>query len=279
VLSAVKVTGIPMRENKLLVFGAGTAGVGIADQLRDAMVRDGASEQQATSQVWLVDRQGLLTSDMADLRDYQEPYARDPGEVKGWASGDGGISLLDAVRHVAPTILIGTSTAHGAFTREVVEAMSAGAARPVIFPLSNPTSRIEAMPADVLAWSSGRALVATGIPVAPVDYQGVTYTIGQANNALLYPGLGLGTIVSGASTVTAGMLLAAAEAVAGQVDPSAPGASLLPAVENLRASSATTAVAVARAAADDGVATKKPDNLVQAVQDAMWQPAYPGGAA
>ena len=278
-LSAIKVTGVPMRQQKLVVFGAGTAGVGIADQLRDAMIRDGASEAQATGQVWLVDKQGLLTSDMPGLRDYQQPYARDPGEVKGWASGDSGISLLEAVRHVAPTILLGTSTAHGAFTREVIEAMSAGAERPIVFPISNPTSRIEAMPADVIAWSKGQALVATGIPVAPVEYGGVTYQIGQANNALLYPGLGLGTIVAGASKVTAGMLLAAAEAVAGQVDVSAPGAALVPAVENLRASSATTAVAVINAAIADGVATRKPENPVQAVQDAMWQPVYPDGAA
>ena len=274
-LSAVKVTGVPMAEQKLLVFGAGTAGVGIADQLHDAMVRAGATEEQSTAQVWLVDKQGLLTSDMPGLRDYQQPYARNPEEVKGWAADGGAISLLDAVRHVHPTILLGTSTAHGAFTREVIEAMSAGVERPVVFPISNPTSRIEAMPADVIAWSKGKALVATGIPVAPVEYEGVTYQIGQANNALLYPGLGLGTIVSGASKVTAGMLLAAAEAVAGQVDVSAPGAALVPPVQNLRASSATTAVAVVQAAISDGVATKKSDNLVQAVQDAMWQPIYP----
>jgi malate dehydrogenase (oxaloacetate-decarboxylating) len=274
-LSAVKVTGVPMREQKLLVFGAGTAGVGIADQIHDAMVRDGASPDQARSQVWLVDKQGLLTSDMTGLRDYQQPYARDPGEVKGWAARGEPITLLDAVRHVEPTILLGTSTAHGAFTREVIETMSAGVDRPIVFPISNPTSKIEAMPADVIAWSDGKALVAVGIPVPPVEYQGVTYQIGQANNALLYPGLGLGTIVSGASRVTAGMLLAAAEAVAGQVDVSAPGAALVPPVQNLRASSATTAIAVAHAAAADGVATKKPDNLVQAVQDTMWQPVYP----
>lgn len=278
-LSAVKVTGVPMAEQKLLVFGAGTAGVGIADQLHDAMVRDGATEEQATAQVWLVDKQGLLTSDMPGLRDYQQPYARNPEEVKGWAAGGGAISLLDAVRSVSPTILLGTSTAHGAFTREVIEAMSAGVERPVVFPISNPTSRIEAMPADVIAWSKGKALVATGIPVAPVEYGGVTYQIGQANNALLYPGLGLGTIVSGASQVTAGMLLAAAEAVAGQVDVSAPGAPLVPPVQNLRASSATTAVAVAQAAIDDGVATRKPASLVQAVQDAMWEPGYPDAVA
>jgi malate dehydrogenase (oxaloacetate-decarboxylating) len=274
-LSAVKVTGVPMREQKLLVFGAGTAGVGIADQLHDAMVRDGATQEQATAQVWLVDKQGLLTSDMTGLRDYQQPYARNPEEVTGWAGSGGTISLLDAVQHVKPTILLGTSTAHGAFTQEVIETMSAGVERPIVFPISNPTSRIEAMPADVVTWSKGKALVAVGIPVAPVEYGGMTYQIGQANNALLYPGLGLGTIVSGAAKVTPGMLLAAAEAVAGQVDVSAPGAPLVPPVENLRASSATTAVAVAQAAIEDGVATSKPGNLVQAVQDAMWQPAYP----
>jgi malate dehydrogenase (oxaloacetate-decarboxylating) len=274
VLSAVKVTGIPLRDQKLVVFGAGTAGVGIADQLRDAMIRDGAPPEQATAQIWLVDKQGLLTDDMSGLRDFQKPYARKAAEIP--ASDP--LSLLDTIRRAAPTILLGTSTAHGAFTREVVEAMSAATDRPVILPISNPTSRIEAMPADIIPWSKGKALVATGIPLPPVDYDGITYHIGQANNALVYPGLGLGTIVSGASKVTAGMLLAAAEAVAGQVDVSEPGASLLPPVENLRASTATTAVAVARAAIADGVAARQPRNLVQAVQDAMWQPDYPDGA-
>jgi malate dehydrogenase (oxaloacetate-decarboxylating) len=273
-LAAVKVTGVPMAEQKLVVFGAGTAGVGIADQIRAAMVRGGASPEQAARQVWLIDKQGLLTSDMADLRDFQEPYARDPKEVKRWASAGRAIGLLEVVKHVRPTILLGTSTVHGAFTREVIETMSAAVERPIVFPISNPTSRIEAMPADVIAWSKGRALVAVGIPVAPVEYQGVTYQIGQANNALVYPGLGLGTIVAGAAKMTDGMLRAAAEAVASQVDVSALGAPLVPPVSNLRASSATTAVAVAQAAIEDGVATVKPENLVQAVQDAMWQPAY-----
>ena len=228
--------------------------------------------------MWLIDKQGLLTTDMTDLRDFQRPYARDPQEVRGWAEGSGGIYLLDAVRHVKPTVLLGTSTVHGAFTKEVIETMSAAVERPIVFPISNPTSRIEAMPADVIAWSKGKALVAVGIPVPPAQYKGVTYQIGQANNALVYPGLGLGTIVSGASRVTPGMLLAAAEAVAGQVDVSAPGAPLVPPVSNLRASSATTAVAVAEAAVADGVATVKADSWVQRVQDAMWQPAYPDEA-
>ncbi|GAA3368751.1 NAD-dependent malic enzyme [Streptomyces sannanensis] len=277
-LSAVKVSGVRMRDQRLVVFGAGTAGVGIADQLRDAMIRDGADPEQATAQVWLIDKQGLLTRDMGDLRDFQQPYARDHAEVADWRRDDGTISLPETVRQVKPTILLGTSTVHGAFTREVVEAMSEGTERPIIFPISNPTSRIEAMPADVIAWSKGKALVATGIPVPPVEYDGVTYRIGQANNALLYPGLGLGTIVSGASQVTAGMLLAAARAVAGQVDATGPGASLLPPVENLRESSAITATAVVEAALDEGVATCKPTEPAEAVREAMWQPGYTGGA-
>jgi malate dehydrogenase (oxaloacetate-decarboxylating) len=275
VLSAIPVSGVPMRDQKLVVFGAGTAGVGVADQLRDAMIRDGASREEATAHIWLVDKQGLLISDMTDLRDYQRSYARDPAEVEGWAGG-GAIALLDVVRRVQPTILVGTSTAHGAFTREVVQAMAAATERPIILPISNPTSRIEAMPADVIAWSGGKALVAVGIPVPPVDYKGMIYQIGQANNALVYPGLGLGVIVAGASRVTAGMLVAAAQAVAGQADATAPGASLLPAVGTLRESSAITAAAVARAAADDGVATREPADPLQAARDAMWQPLYPG---
>ncbi|WP_440555950.1 NAD-dependent malic enzyme [Streptomyces sp. SCPE 10] len=277
-LSAVKVSGVRMRDQKLVVFGAGTAGVGIADQLCDAMVRDGADPKQAAAHVWLIDKQGLLTRGMDGLRDFQQPYARDPDEVADWARDDGAISLLETVRRVEPTILLGTSTVHGAFTREVVQAMSEGTERPIVFPLSNPTSRIEAMPADVIAWSGGKALVAAGIPVPPVEYDGTTYQIGQANNALLYPGLGLGTIVSGASQVTSGMLLAAAQAVADQVDPSGPGGSLLPPVENLRESSAVTATAVAKAALDDGVATSKPTDVSKAVREAMWQPVYTDGA-
>jgi malate dehydrogenase (oxaloacetate-decarboxylating) len=301
--NALKVTGTRWRDQRVVILGGGTAGIGIADQIRDQMARDGLQPDQATRQIWIVDLPGLLTEDMADgLLDYQHPYARPAAEVTDWATTpaqvdpsaatrwpqmaalrqaratSGIIALQAVVEQVKPTILIGASTAHEAFTRQVVEAMSAGTPRPVIFPISNPTSQIEAMPADIIAWSEGKALVATGLPIPPVDYQGVRYRIGQANNALLYPGLGLGTIVSGASKVTDGMLLAAAEAVAGQADVSAPGASLLPAVENLRASSATTAIATTQAAADDGVATRKPDNLVQAVQDAMWQPAYSGGA-
>lgn len=269
VLSALKVTGGRWSEQRLVVFGAGTAGTGIADQIYAAMLRDGASPAAAKGNIWLVDRHGLVTDDMPDLPDYQQAYARPKGSVNGETD------LLSVVKQVKPTILLGTSTAHGAFTQDVVRALAAGVSRPILLPISNPTSRIEVMPADAVPWSDGRALIAVGIPVDPVEYDGVSYEIGEANNALVYPGLGLGTIVSGARHVTDNMLLAAAEAVAGQVDVSRPGASLLPPVANLRASSATVALAVARAAADDGVATKTYENLVEAVREAMWQPTYP----
>ncbi|XHM95520.1 NAD-dependent malic enzyme [Peterkaempfera sp. SMS 1(5)a] len=272
VFSALKVTGGRWRDQRLVVFGAGTAGTGMADQIHAAMLRDGATPDEAKKNIWLIDIHGLVTDDMRDLPDYQQVYARSQSAVGEWSDGE--IDLVTTIRHVKPTILIGTSTAHGAFTEDVVRALSEGVERPILLPLSNPTSRIEVMPSDAVPWSEGRALMAVGIPVEPVQYNGVSYEIGQANNALLYPGLGLGTIVSGAGRVTDNMLLAAAEAVAGQVDVSAPGASLLPPVANLRASSATVAVAVAKAAAADGVATKSHDNLVQAVQDAMWEPVY-----
>ena len=247
----------------------------MADQIHAGMVRDGLNPEEARSRIWLIDRAGLVTDDMEGLPDYQQAYARPASEVANWTREHGAVGLFETVRRVDPTILIGTSSDHGAFVRRIVEAMSEGVERSIVLPLSNPTERIEAMPADVIAWSKGRALVATGIPISPFDYDGTRFIIGQGNNSLLYPGLGLGVIVSGASRVTDGMLLAAARAVADQVDPTAPGAALLPPVENLRASSATVAVAVARQAQADGVATADHDNLIQAVQDAMWEPAYP----
>jgi malate dehydrogenase (oxaloacetate-decarboxylating) len=267
-LGAIRVSGTPMRDQRIVVFGAGTAGIGIADQLRDAMVRDGLDRETATRRIWAVDRQGLLADDMPGLRDFQVPYARPAAE--GWKEA----GLEDVVERVKPTVLLGTSTAHGAFTEKIVRAMAAGVARPIIFPISNPTERIEAMPADLIRWTDGRALVATGIPVAPITHGHITYSIGQANNALLYPGLGLGAVTARARRISDGMLHAAAEAVGGLVDVTTPGASLLPQVDDLREVSATVAVAVAAQAAEEGLARVDLDNPIQRVQDAMWQPEY-----
>ena len=275
VISGLKVTKQGFADQRLVVYGAGTAGTGMADQISAAMERDGLSREEARKRVWLIDINGLVTDDMQGLPDYQQEYARPAAEVSSWKRQDGKIGLLEVVKQVKPSILIGTSTDHGAFTKEVIEALCAGVDRPILLPLSNPTERIEVLPSDAIPWSGGKALVATGIPVEPVSYQGTKFHIGQGNNALLYPGLGLGVIVSGARHVTDGMLLAAAQAVAGQVNPQELGASLLPPVDNLRASSATVAVAVAKQAVAEGVATRQHDNWVQAVQDAMWQPAYP----
>jgi malate dehydrogenase (oxaloacetate-decarboxylating) len=277
-LSAVTVSGIPLREQRVVIFGSGTAGIGNADQLRAAMIADGGAPEEATRHFWCVDIQGLLTDAMGSaLRDFQGAYARPGGEVNGWKHdlAGGGISLAEVVRQVQPTMLVGTSTAPGTFTEAIVREMAAHTDRPIIFPLSNPTTLMEASASDLLTWTDGRALVATGIPSRPVTYQGVTYAIGQANNALLYPGLGLGTIVARARQVSDGMLMAAARAVASLVDAQQPGASLLPLVENLRAVSATVAVAVATTAAKEGWARATLTDVVQQVQDAMWQPVYP----
>lgn len=274
VFSGLKVTKQTFAEQRLVVYGAGTAGTGMADQISAAMEREGLSREEAKQRVWLIDINGLVTDNMDGLPDYQQEYARPATEVADWAKTDGKIGLLEVVKQVKPTILIGTSTDHGAFTEDVVKALCAGVERPILLPLSNPTEKIEVMPSEAIKWSDGKALISVGIPVPPVPYKGVNYEIGQANNAMLYPGLGLGVIVSGAKHVTDGMLLAAAEAVASQVNPQDEGASLLPSVNNLRASSATVAVAVAKQAVKDGVVTKQPENWVQAVQDAMWQAVY-----
>jgi malate dehydrogenase (oxaloacetate-decarboxylating) len=207
------------------------------------------------------------------------PYARPAGEV---ASSDaargsrrGSPGLAATVAQVRPTMLIGTSTQSGAFTEAVVREMARHVERPIIFPLSNPTARIEALPAELLDWTDGRALVATGSPFPPVLHEGVTHHIAQANNALVFPGLGLGVTVARARRISQGMIQACADAVAGLADVSMPGAPLLPAVSDLRRVSATVAVAVAIAAADEGLAQVELDNPVQQVHEAMWQPVYP----
>lgn len=270
--AGVRVTGIPMRDQKIVIFGAGTAGLGIADQIRDAMVADGATPAQATSQIWPIDKPGLLFDDMDGLRDFQLPYAKNRRQLA--VADNERVGLVDTIKLASATILLGCSTVHGAFTRDVVEAMCASTRRPLIFPISNPTSRMEAMPTDILNWSAGKALVATGSPSAPVDFNGTTYTIGQANNALVFPGIGLGVIVAGARRVTNAMLDAASKAVARQANPVSLREGLLPGVKNLREVSAAVAEAVYRTAVEDGVATKMHDDITKTVLDTMWVPRY-----
>ncbi|EEM72267.1 NAD-dependent malic enzyme 2 [Bacillus thuringiensis serovar andalousiensis BGSC 4AW1] len=275
VLSAVKASGVPLSEHRVVVFGAGTAGIGIADQVRDAMVRVGVSEEESYKRFWCIDRNGLVTDNMEDLLDFQIPYARKEAEVSEWKE-NGVIGLAEVVKHVKPTILIGTSTVAGAFKEEIIKEMASHVERPIILPMSNPTPLAEAKPADLIEWTEGRALVATGSPFEPVTYNGVTYVIGQSNNALIFPGLGLGTIVVRASVMTDGMFAAAAEAVASMVDTSQPGAPILPEVEELRNISEMVAIEVAKVAVAEGVARENfSDNDIKiAVKEAIWEPEY-----
>jgi malate dehydrogenase (oxaloacetate-decarboxylating) len=276
--AAVRATGARMADQRVVIHGAGTAGIGIADMLAEVMVGDGLAPEEATGRFWCLGRQGLLTDDQpAGLRDFQRPYARPAAEVADWTrTGPGqGPSLADVVGHVHPTMLIGTSTQAGAFTEAIVRQMAAHTERPVIMPLSNPTSKAEAVPADLIAWTDGRALVATGSPFDPVLHEETSYRIAQANNALVFPGLGLGVAVVRARRVSDRMLAAAADAVAGLSDATTPGAALLPPVDDLREVSATVAVAVARAAVADGLATVALDDPIHQVHQAMWQPEYP----
>jgi malate dehydrogenase (oxaloacetate-decarboxylating) len=275
VLAGARASHTPLNQHRVVIFGSGTAGIGIADQLQDAMTGDGLDPAAARARLWCLDRYGLLTDDMTGLRDFQVPYARPVAEVRGWP-GHGtasGIGLAEVVGRVHPTTLIGTSTQHGAFTERIVREMATHVDRPVILPMSNPTTLSEATPADLLSWTGGRALIATGSPFGPVTYQGVTYQIGQANNALIFPGLGLGALLSRARRITDHMITAAAQAVAELTDTARPGASLLPPIDDLRATSARVALAVALAAAHDGVADR-PGITADAVDAAMWKPQY-----
>ncbi len=285
VVAAVRATGIKLADHRIVIFGAGTAGVGIADQLSAALVADGLSTAQARARFWAIDRHGLLTTDDPGLSDQQRRYARDPADAADWARDpalggrvgemDGGVGLAEVVRQVHPTILIGTSARTGAFSQAIVTEMAAHASRPVIMPMSNPTSLAEARPADLIRWTNGRVLVAAGSPFGPVDFDGTRYVVGQANNALVFPGLGLGVIAVRATRVTDGMLSAAAYAVADLVDTATPGTPLLPQVEALRDTSLAVATAVARAAVADGVATVPLDgDVTEQVRALMWQPVY-----
>jgi malate dehydrogenase (oxaloacetate-decarboxylating) len=277
VLAAAKAAGTALPEHRVVIFGAGTAGTGIADQLSAAMRSGGLDQEAARARFWAVDKAGLVTSATPGLSDAQRRYARPAAEVAGWPedTGLGGIGLAEVVRRVHPTILIGTSGRTGAFTEPVVRDMAAHCARPVILPMSNPTSLSEAVPADLIRWTEGHALVATGSPFPPVDYRGTRYVIGQANNALIFPGLGLGVIAARAARVTDGMLAAAADTVSELVDSSDPGAPLLPRMEALRETSAAVAAAVAEAAAADGVAgTALSGDVLGQVRALMWEPDY-----
>jgi malate dehydrogenase (oxaloacetate-decarboxylating) len=274
--AAVNAAGSRMRDQRVVIHGAGTAGLGIADLMRDEMVRQGLSREEATRRFWALGRRGLLTDDRTEHQyDFQRPYAWPAVEAAEWSASGGAPNLAEVVAQAKPTMLIGTSTQAGAFSEPIVRQMASTVDRPIIMPLSNPTSKAEAVPADLIRWTDGRALVATGSPFDPVEHDGVTYRIAQANNALVFPGLGLGVSVARAARITETMITAAAEAVAALSDARTQGASLLPPVSNLRTVSAAVAMAVAQAAEQEGLGQAPLDNLVQQVRQAMWRPEYP----
>lgn len=277
VLAAVDVTGIDLDDHRVVVFGAGSAGIGIASLIRDTMLRTGASEteEEAYRRFWPIAVQGLCVQGQKELMDFQEPWARRRKDVADWDVADPKrITLAEVVRHVKPTILLGTSTKGGAFTEAIVKEMAQHCDHPIIFPLSNPTNRAEATPANLLRWTQGKALIATGSPFEPVDHQGVRHYIAQSNNALIFPGLGLGVAACRATRVTEGMIAAAAESLAGLVNTWRPGAALLPGMHDLRRVSASVALAVAAKAEEEGVADAPLTDPIQQVYSMMWQPTY-----
>lgn len=271
VLGALAITGEKLADQRYMCFGAGTAGCGIAKRIYQEMLDQGLSEDDAKSRFYLVDKQGLLFDDMTDLTPEQKPFARKRSEFENAAS----LTTLEAaVKAVHPTILVGTSTRSGAFTEAVVKEMASQAARPMIFPLSNPTELAEAKAEGLIRWTDGKALVATGIPTDPVTYNGVTYDIGQANNALIYPGLGLGVIASGAKLLTDKMISVAAHAIGGIVDASKPGAAVLPPVTKLDQFSETVAIAVAEEAGKEGLNRNDVSDPEACIKAYKWEPAY-----
>ncbi len=275
VISALKVTGIPLQKQRILIFGPGAAGIGNADQIRDAMMKQGLSEKESSQCFWTYDYRGLLTEGMENIFDFQKPYLRFEEEVRSWArSDDGKITLLEVIRQIKPTILIGTSDVHRAFSEKIIKEMANHVERPIIMPMSNPTALAEAIPEDLIRWTQGKALIATGSPFEPVTYEGTVYEIGQSNNAFVFPGLGLGAIAVQAKTITGGMFTAAANAVAEMVDSTKPGSALLPSVHKLKEVSFAVALAVAKAAIQDGTASVKPDHIEQSLRELMWKPSY-----
>lgn len=276
-LSAINVTGIPLAQQRVAVLGAGSAGTGICALLQRAMMAEGVPEAEARSRFFLVDRQGLLLEDMVDLRSFQVPFAQSRARIADWKlTGSGAISLADVVANAQPTVLIGTSGQKNAFREEVIHTMARYIKRPVIFPLSNPTERSEATPADLLSWTEGRAVIGTGSPFPPVKRNGKPFRVDQTNNAYIYPGIGLGAIAVKARRISDGMFLAAAHALAA-ASPARhnPEANLLPPLSTLRDLSARVAFAVAKQAQAEALADPlSEETLAATVAAKMWEPVY-----
>lgn len=271
ILGAMKINREKLTNHTYMCFGAGTAGAGITDRIFREMVAQGLSEKEARKHFYMVDKQGLLFDDMDDLTPEQKPFARARSEFDNAGELN---NLTAAVMAVKPTILVGTSTAPKTFTEEIVKAMASWCEHPIIFPLSNPTELAEATAEDIIKWSDGRAMVATGIPAEPVEYNGVTYVIGQANNALIYPGLGLGSISVNASLVTDEMISSAAHSLGEFLEINVEGAAVLPPVSKLTQFSETVAAAVAECAVKQGLNRVQTNDVKKAVKSVIWKPVY-----
>ena len=271
ILGAMAITGDKLTDQVYLCFGGATAGAGIASRVHREMVNKGLSEEEAYKRFFMVDKQGLLFDDMDDLTNEQKPFAKKRSD---YPNADKLTSLLEVIKTGKPTILVGPSTAPNTFTKEVVEAMCANTERPIIFPLSNPTKLAEASAKDLITWSDGKAFVATGIPSGTISYKGVDYVIGQANNALIYPGLGLGMLASEASLLTDEMIGAAAHSLSGIIDITKPGSPVLPPFKYVADVSIKVAEAVANKAKEQGLARAKETDMDKAVHDLKWYPKY-----
>ena len=271
IFGSLDITGEKLTDQVYLCYGGGTAGAGIASRVLREMVSEGLSEEEAYKRFFMVDKQGLLFDDMDDLTPQQKPFAKKRSD---FANADQLTDLLEVVKTVKPTILVGTSTQPNTFTKEIVEAMCENTERPIIFPLSNPTKLAEASAKDLIEWSDGKAFVATGIPAGTISYKGVDYVIGQANNALIYPGLGLGMLASEASLLTDEMIGAAAHSLSGIVNPGEPGAPVLPPFKYVADVSIKVAEAVAKKAQEQGLARAQETDMAKAVRDLKWYPEY-----
>ncbi|WP_312540594.1 malolactic enzyme [Enterococcus sp.] len=271
IFGALDITGEKLTDQVYLCYGGGSAGAGIASRVHAEMVSEGLSAEEAYTHFFMVDKQGLLFDDMSDLTPAQKPFAKKRAD---FANAGDMTQLVNVINVAKPTILVGTSTHAGAFTKEVVEAMCENTARPVIFPISNPTKKLEATAEQVIEWSDGKAFVATGVPSGTIQYKGVDYQIGQANNALIYPGLGLGMLASEASLLTDEMIGAAAHSLSGLVDLNQPGAPVLPPFEYVADVSIKVAEAVANKAKEQGLAQSEETDMAKAVQNLKWYPTY-----
>ncbi|AVH49977.1 NAD-dependent malic enzyme [Acinetobacter towneri] len=275
-IAASRAAGKQLKDQTIAFLGAGSAGCGIAEQIVAQMVVEGLSDAEARARVYMVDRFGLFTSNQPNLLDFQRKLAQSPDRVAHWGNPEGVISLLDVIQNAKPTVLIGVSGQPGLFTEEVIKTLAANCERPIVLPLSNPTSQVEAFPADILEWTEGKALIATGSPFEPVNYQGKLYNISQCNNSYIFPGIGLGVIAAGATRVTDSMLIASSNALA-DCSPllQDPNADLLPDLNEIQQVSKFIAFRVAKAAMDAGVAAVMSDEaLREAIEANFWKPEY-----